>query len=277
MKASKSDANIFYYLGLLDWGADILPPKEMEKFTQDIILSPKSKTDGWNIRELSWPDLENKIADIEMGYYHSRLIFRFRLVSVPPDIFGIRELRFEIEKKVSEFLAKEVIPKMKAYTKTPKIFLYPIFEVQSKETFWKFDEAKLYSLPTTCFYTELDDPKGRSLEWLVGSLYPKKVKIRISGAKTITSEMSKWFFWNLVNIVFHEGLYRQSRETNKFTGEGVYPGLENRLEDFARSLMNTFYELSSARVQDLIAKFVLVLTILGLFIAFIQFVLPLLS
>lgn len=276
MKASEYSGNILYYLALLDWGASILTPDDMTKFTKDIICTLSPET-GWATRKLSWTNLKYKIADIEMGYYHSRLIFRFILTSVPNDIFGLRSMRFDLEKKITEFLKKDILPFMKPYIKRPRIFIYPVFELRSTETFWKFPEEKPFSLPSTCFYTELDDPKGRKPEWLVGSLRPKKVKIRVSGAKIVASEMSKWFFWNLINIVFHEGLYRQSRENDRFKDEGVYPGLENRLEDFASSLMKTFYELSSVRVQDLIAKFVLLLTILGILIAFIQFILPWLS
>ena len=277
MKASKFNANTLYYLALLDWREAILSPADMNKFTRDVISSPLPPIDGWITCSLHWPDLEDEVIDIIIGYYHSRLIFRFRLVSVPKNIFGIRRLRIKLEKRVRKFLVDKVIPAMKPYVKKPRIFIYPIFELRSKENFWKFDKQKPYSLPTTCFYAELDDPKGRKFEWLVGSLRPKKVKMRVSGAKIITSEMSNWFFWNLINIVFHEGLYRQSREDDRFRGEKAYPGLENRLEDFASSLMTMFYELSSARVQDLIAKFVLVLTIVGILIAFIQFVLPLFS
>lgn len=245
----------------------------MSKFTKDIkcTLSPKT---GWATRQISLPNLGYKISDIKMGYYHSRLIFQFALPSPPDDIFGLRGMRFDIEKEIIGFLKREIIPFMKSYTKEPRIFIYPIFELGSAGTFWKFPEEKPFSFPSTCFYTELDDPKGKKPEWLVSSLRPKKVHMRVSGAKIVASEMSKWFFWNLINIVFHEGLYRQSREKGRFKGEGVYPGLENRLEDFASSLMKTFYEFSSARVQDLIAKFVLILTILGVLIAIVQFIIP---
>ena len=276
MKASNSDANTLYYLALLDWSEEILNAEPMKKFTRDIISTPlPSPIDGWSTSSLHWPDLKDEVTDIVIGYYHSRLIFQFRLVSVPRDILGIRSLRMKLEKRVKKFLEDKVIPAMKSHVKKPRIFIYPIFELQSKEPFWKFSKQKPYSLPTGCFYTELDDAKGRKYEWLVGALRPKKIQMRVSGAKIITSEMSNWFFWNLINIVLHEGLYRQSREVNRFKGEGVYSGLENRLEDFASSLMTTFYELSRARIEDLIAKSVLVLTILGIAIAFIQFILPL--
>lgn len=277
MKASKSNPNTLYYLALLDWRGKILSDEEMEKFSRNINLDPQKPKNGWITRQLPWLNLKDKVTDVKIGYYHSRLIFRFRLESVPKDILGMRRLRIELQERVTRYLKDSVIPAMKPYVKKtnePRIFIYPIFELSRKEDFWKFDEQKPYSLPSTCFYTELDDPGSSKFEWLVGSLWPRKVKMRVSGVKIITSEMSKWFFWNLINIVFHEGLYRQSREDGLFKGEGVYPGLENRLEDFASRLMSIFYELSSARVQGLIAKFVLILTILGILITLIQFVLP---
>lgn len=272
MKASESNTNTLYYLALLDWRGEILGDKEMKKFAEKIIPDSRESVYGWTTGPLYWPSLE-EASNIKIGYYHSRLIFRFHLVKVPTGILGIRKLRMKIGDKIEEFLEDRVIPAMKSYVKKPRVFIYPIFELRNKEVFWKFEKQKSYSLPSTCFYTELDDPKGRRFSWL-SALYSKKVKMRVSGAKIITSQMSEWFFWNLVNIVFHEGLYRQSREDDRFPDEGVYPGLENRLEDFASSLMSIFYELSSARVQDLIAKFVLVLTILGILITIAQFVLP---
>ena len=272
MKASKLNANTVYYLVLLDWRETILSPEAMHKFTEDIISSPLPPTNGWIAGSVDWPDLKDKAINIVVGYYHSRLIFRFDLVSAPKDIFKVRKLRKRLEEKVVKFLNDTVIPAMRLHVKTPRIFVYPIFELQSKEAFWKFSEQKPYSLPTTCFYTRLDDPKGRRFG-IYNTLFPKKVKIRVSGAKIITSEMSNWFFFNLTNIVFHEGLYRQTRERDKFKEESVNPGLENRLEDFAGSLMTTFYELSSSHVQDSIAKYVLALTLVGILFALIQ-VLP---
>jgi hypothetical protein len=81
--------------------------------------------------------------------------------------------------------------------------------------------------------------------------------------------MSDWFFWNLTNIIFHEGLYRQSRE-KKFRNNQVKAGLENRLENFASNLMNSFYQLTNARVQDLIARLIVVLTIAGVIVAIVE-------
>ena len=143
---------------------------------------------------------------------------------LPKEILGIRNLRFVIEKKIVAYLEENVIPQMSKYSQRPRIFIYPIVEAKNKESFWNFGTQKPYSMPTTCFYTELDDPRQGKLSWFVNSLKPRKIKMRVSGAKIITSEMSDWFFWNLVNIVFHEGLYRQSRESDKIKGLGVHPG-----------------------------------------------------
>lgn len=102
---------------------------------------------------MSWPDLKDEVTNIIIGYYHSRLIFRFNLISVPKDIISIRKLRTRLEKKISAFLMDKVVPAMKAYAGNPRIFIYPVFEIQSGEPFWKFDKQTPYSLPTTCFYT----------------------------------------------------------------------------------------------------------------------------
>lgn len=277
-----------YYLALLDWRETILGAEAMRKFSESIVTPSPPQTDGWVIDSLDWPYLKDKIKktikikikNIVIGYYHSRIIFRFDLDSSPKGIFEFRMLREQIEQEVKKFLSGTVIQAMKSYVNVPRIFIYPIFELQSKEAFWKsFGEQKPYSSATTCFYTKLDDPKGKGP--IVNVLCPKKVRMRVSGGSVITTEMSNWFFLNLTNIVFHEGLYRQSREKERFHYENVYAGLENRLEDFASSLMTTFYEFSSSRVQDSIARYVLALTILGgiaafvtIFVTIIQYILP---
>lgn len=291
MKAlSNNRSNAAYLLALLDWGR-ILEPNEMDDFTDEVVPLPRQSKDGWVTKSLMLAGLNDIIMDIEMGFYHSRLIFRFNLKVAPKSIKNFREDRSEIKNKIEDYLKKNVIDAMKPYVekgKKPRIFLYPIFEIQGCEAFWKsFGEQKPYSSATTCFYTELDDPRGR--EWwlrlpligcilgvLASVLHPKKVRMRVSGGSVITTEMSNWFFWNLTNIIFHEGLYRQSRPIGlskvlfETKTEGVYYGLENRLEDFASRLMDTFHDLSSIRIRGIIAQIALIVAIFALLFTVIE-------
>jgi len=261
-----------YVLCLIDWETKILSPEELKEFTLKIMQSSSREIDGWTITSLNWPELADIISNVELGFYHSRMMFKFDLESTPKNIFQVREVRKRLESKIEHFCLKEVIPHAKSYNakaKKPYIFTYPIFELNVQEDLWRFRGQKPYSFPTTCFYTELDDPKG------------KKVRMRVSGAKIISSDMSEWFFNNLVNIIFHEGLYRQTRDKQRgslLSNESIYEGLENRLEDFASKLMTIFHEFSSEFVRRRIAKIGLVASIvIPIIIVFINIVLKLLE
>ena len=71
--------------------------------------------------------------------------------------------------------------------------------------------------------------------------------------------MSEWFFWNLTNLVYHEGLYRQSREEKITSGE-VYKGLELHLEDFADRLMASFSQSVTNVVLRVLTLWLVLLT-----------------
>jgi hypothetical protein len=283
LKALRNDKdNVAYYLALLDWG-EVLESKKLYKFGDQVVPHPRKHEDGWRTsNSLKWTELNGIVRDAKIGFYHSRLIFQFNLKETPENIDKFREIREKITERVEEHLDKKVIKTMEEYLekeKKPKVFFYPIFEIREREAFWKgFGEKKPYSSATTCFYIELDDPKGRK-SWLqlpligqvVSVLYPKKVRMRVSGGSVITTEMSDWFFWNLTNIIFHEGLYRQSRpiglSKDLFETKGVYYGLENRLEDFASGMIETFHDLSSIRIRGVIAQIALVVSIFALLFA----------
>lgn len=262
-----------YFLCLIDWG-QVLGSKELKKVTDKIIGSPDRTSDGWKIKTLKWSELSDIISKVELGFYHSRLIFKFDLSSTPKTILDIREQRERLELKIEDYCSINVIPIIRSFSKNsknPLIFTYPIFELNRQEEFWRFNGRRPYSLPTTCFFTKLDDPRRLRLFG--------KVKMRISGAKIIASDMSKWFFENLISIVFHEGLYRQTRDkkTGKLSSvEEVYNGLENRLEDFASRLMTTFHGYSSEYVRRNIQWIAFGAAALGIIIAFAGLILNLL-
>ena len=267
--------NHVYFLCLIDWER-ILGSKELNEVTEKIMGSSTRTIGGWKIKPLDWPEFSDIISKAQVGFYHSRLIFDFDLRSTPKNIFEIRDRRERLESKIEDYCSKEVVPVIKSYNKKAKepfIFTYPIFELNIKEDFWKFERQKPYSLPTTCFYTELDDRRGLPF-------FGKKVKMRISGAKAIASGMSNWFFENLVSIVFHEGLYRQTRdkkETNLPSNKEVYNGLENRLESFASRLMTTFHEYSSEYVRRNIQKIALIASGIAIFLTALNLALNLLQ
>jgi hypothetical protein len=151
LRASKNKENTFYYLALLDWAGIILSQDDMKSFTKEIITSTSVLTNSWTIESLLLPNLKDDISNLTIGYYHSRLIFKGTLPSVPTDIFGIRELRIKLENEINDFLYSNIIPRMAKYTKNPRVFTYPVFEIQSHEFFWKFEREKTYSLPPLVF------------------------------------------------------------------------------------------------------------------------------
>jgi len=262
----KNRVNYVYYLCLIHW-QKVLTNEELNIFNEDVKNLDKSRenyqslNDNWTKIQLQWENDEifkEIISESELGFYHSRLIFKFRLKGTPNTLMEVREKRINLETKIEQFCQEEIIEIIKKIdkdAKAPIIFIYPIFELNRKENFWNFERKRPFSLPTTCFYTKLDDPDG------------KKVQMRISGAKIIAMDMSDWFFETLVNIIFHEGLYRQTRDKNKKIVESnkqIYGGLENRLEDFASKLMTTFHEYSSDNIRRKIQKLALWATIFGI-------------
>lgn len=266
--------NHVYFFCLIDWGK-ILTDDELMTCNQKITSKSKPDVDGWTTKSLDWatlPELLDIITDAEFGFYHSRIIFKFDLRSTPENLQEIRKIRERLEAKVKDYCSKNIVPVIKAHgenVKNPLMFIYPVFELNRYEPFWKFDYKKPYSLSTTCFYTELNDPKG---SWI-----GRNVKLRVSGAKIIASDMSKWFFEILVSLIFHEGLYRQTRDKRKegtiikqFTGE-IFVGLENRLEDFADKVLSTFHEYSSEEVRRRIALIALIASGVGVGITLVNF------
>lgn len=265
----KNSVNYVYYLCLIDWHK-ILTNEEMHNFKKvikNLDKSPEnneSSDEDWIKIKLEWEnddDLKKIISESDLGFYHSRLIFSLKLTKAPKTVTETRKIRIKLEKKIRAFFQNELIKEIKKITKDVNgmlIFIYPIFELYRKEKFWDFERKRPYSLPTTCFFTKLNDRKK------------KYVKMRISGAKIITMDMSIWLFEILVNIVFHEGLYRQTREKNlklQQSEEKIYGGLENRLEDFASKLMTIFHQYSSAysvgRIQRIAVGVSIISLILG--------------
>jgi hypothetical protein len=267
--------NHVYFFCLIDWGK-ILTDDELMTCNQKITSKSKPDVDGWTTKTLDWatlPELSDIITKAEFGFYHSRIIFKFDLRSTLENLQEIRKIRERLESKIKDYCSKKIIPVIKAHgenVKDPLMFIYPVFELNRYEPFWRFAPKRPYSMPTTCFYTELNDPEGFPF-------FGRNVKLRISGAKIIASDMSKWFFEILVSIIFHEGLYRQTRDKRKngtiikqFTEE-IFVGLENRLEDFAGKLLSTFHEYSSEQVRRRIALFALSASVVGILIALANF------
>lgn len=243
----KNSGNNIYYLCLINWHR-ILTDKEMDEFKEAIERLDKSPritestSEDWTKIKLEWENDDNLndiLSESTLGFYHSRLIFWLKLKNAPKTITKIRRIRIKLEDKIKEFCQNEIIKeieKINKETKGPLIFIYPIFELNREEQFWTIERKRPFSLPTTCFFTKLDDIESNYVE------------MRISGAKIISMDMSDWFFEILVNIVFHEGLYRQTRDKKlkiRHLKEDIYGGLENRLEDFASKLMTIFHQYST--------------------------------
>lgn len=263
--------NLLYYMCLIDWGGRVLSEltSEHAKIAKAIIPEGKQK-DGWLVAWWRDEKLKDKGAEPEYlcGYYHSRLIFRFKLISAPKKIAEVRVIREKVGKFIEDYLKEKVFPDVTEASnlgKEAKAFIYPVFELKSDCSLWRFGQTLPYTLQTTCFYTKLRDT-GRRL-WLLGMIpglsriFRSQVQMRISGAKLVTSQMSDEFFVNLVNVVYHEGLYRQSREKGILPGQ-VHKGLELRLEKFADELMTSFSQSLANTMSASLNTWLLFLTIL---------------
>ena len=99
--------------------------------------------------------------------------------------------------------------------------------------------------------------------------------MRISGAQIIATNMSEWFFETLVNIVFHEGLYRQIRDEKLIERDEnklICRNLENRIENFAGNLMTIFHQYSSHYSTRNLQKIALSASVIGIAIGFLYFI-----
>lgn len=265
----KSD--FLYYMCLLDWRGAVLDEKTHKAIAQ-LIVPDGQETDGWHV---TWKEdslLKNGSVKPRflLGFYHSRVIFRFELKECPETISRVREIRQAIEDYIESYLKNNIFTQSQKLSKIyPSAFIYPVFELNAHCPLWRFGDTSPYILPTTCFYTELRDQEQPQWSFLqiplvqafARILFPATVKMRISGANIIASPMSDWFFWNLTNLVYHEGLYRQCRNTLKSGGK-VYKGLEARLEDFADRLMTSFSQSITNVMQVRLNWWLVLLTIL---------------
>lgn len=264
-------ASFLYYMCLLDWGGAVLDEATHQNVAHSIMPNIEP-TEGWYITQGEDSGLQRHGVKPEFlcGFYHSRVILRFELAARPKTISQVREIRQAIEGFTETYLKETIFPKIRIISGIyPKAFIYPVFELNDDCPFWKFGKASPYTFQTTCFYTDLRDPEFprwsflqiRGIRIPAKAFFPATVKIRISGAKIITSPMSEWFFWNLTNLVYHEGLYRQQRE-QQISSDVVYKGLEVRLEDFADRLMASFSQSITNVVQRTLTWWLVLLTIL---------------
>jgi|SRR5437016_416534 len=269
--------NAVYFACLLDWKDQLVGAKQ-EQFKASI-LSAKNVTDlgvpsDDPNKGKSWPDWQTaslkctalkSASDALVLVTHSRLIIKFSLRSEIDfnSLKGIREARDELLEVVKNYLriVQSEMAKTISFSEDqgPRIFFYAIFEMSSG--FWRNDSLEgpqPATLSTTCFYTRLPDLGKRYV------VKPRELRMRISGAMIVTEKMSSWFFWNLSNAVFHQGLYRQERQesiNDRYKMPGVYYGLENRLEVFADHVTNSFYQLLSAKMSARLNQLILYVTI----------------
>lgn len=264
------EANLLYYMCLLKWSGKVLD-ETTHKAVAHSIMPNIEPTNGWYVTQGEDSELRRHGVKPEFlcGFYHSRLILRFELEGCPETISKVREIRGAVEGYTDNYLRQSILPGAQKVTGIDvKAFIYPVFELKTACPLWKVTKTSPYTLSTTCFYTNLRDPERTrwrflnipGLRALVNALAPAAVKIRISGAQIITSPMSEWFFSNLTNIVYHEGLYRQSG-VQQIDSVQVYKGLESRLEDFADSLMASLTQSLTSDAQVLLNRCLVGLTI----------------
>jgi hypothetical protein len=278
-----------YFMCLLNWRDKFVPQKKTQDFEQSILQSNSLRMFGDvidNSMVHCWPDWRSaliKCTKIDSAtsalilITHSRLIIKFSLANDKNyrSIAEVRKTRHELEEKVKQYLSLVRVRMSEAVQfqrgKGPRIFSYATFEL-SESSLWQqpfVERPQPATLSTTCFFAKLPD---------LGKTYlftPKQLRLRISGAKIITEEMSSEFFWNLTNVVFHKGLYKQQRDRDGlnvdlgFAPTGIHFGLENRLEDFSEHLIITFSQTQLANQNTRLNQSVLVLTLLALIAALV--------
>jgi len=276
LSSGKKNNNKVYFLCLINWKKILKTgtPEKIEKYIEKIGTSAR-KIGDWIKIDLDWEKQVKQISKSELGFYHSRLIFKFILKEPIKNIADVRRIREALENEIRQFFKNEqkgFIEQIKDKVNKPYIFYYPIFELNKEEEFWSREEERPYSLQTTCFYTELHGLK----KFFIWNVFKgKDVKMRISGAQIIATNMKDWFFNTLVNIIFHEGLYRQTR--NEQLNEGhkntlIYGDLENRLEDFASRLMSIFHQYSSDYYRRGLQIIALYASIIGIMLGILYFI-----
>jgi len=297
-KKEKDECKV-YFLCLIGWPCllEATDLGDLKKFFKenhpslgDVEEKEKYGNCDWIVRKFKQDENQVKnrgiwkiISDAKVGYYHSRIIFEFNLkknssidlISPPTRMVQFRKIRKGLSELIKSFLKGKLITKIgeiiysnDIQCKKPHIFIYPIFELKKtskRKTYFKISKGKEpFSLASTCFYTKLDD-----------RLRLRDVKMRLSGAQIITTKMSKWFFNKLINITFHEGLYRQRSDRelkNKNSSNDIYFGMENRLEDFAQNLLTIFHQYSSDLNRRKNQWFALIMTIVGICAGILYFV-----
>ena len=263
-------ANYLFYMCLLDWGGAVLD-ETVHKAVAQSIMPDGEQMDGWYVTGKDEPQLQAHGVKSRFfaGFYHSRIILQFELTDCPETISKVREIRLAIGDFVEYYLRKSVLPVARIASGIHlKAFIYPVFELKARGAFWKTATTIPYILTTTCFFTDLRDPEEprwgflriRGLRRLAKTFLPATVTMRISGAQLVTSPMSEWFFVNLTNLIYHEGLYRMSREQRLKRGQ-VWKGLEVRLEDFADKLMAAFSQSIANVVQRTQTWLIVLLTV----------------
>ena len=243
-EASKLNGVRMHFLCLLTNERLILSPKEMDDIRSHIrsVLSDNNPTWGYNgtkawvvwergakeriinnLRELQEKYkkesslLEKKLGEVldvcdklqaYLGYYHSRIIVSVYVPSIAVeglrDIRNIRKILGDSIKTILEDFLKEVKEHPPAHP-VNCIRCYPLVEI-GEELFNRLkseelkDEQREYGFESTCFYYDIPDVARARIKI-------PKVRMRVSGAKTIFSKMSDQLFWDLVNLIYYHGLY----------------------------------------------------------------------
>jgi len=264
--------NFLYYMCLLDWSGRILD-ETTHTTVAELIMPNGEWMNSWRVIEEEDEKLKKLGVEPKFlsGFYHSRIILRFKLTSCPQTLSEVRKIREAIEDFTEHYLTEWVFVKVREALDTcPRAFIYPVFELSHDCPILRVTGETPYMLPTTCFYTSLRDPE--QMRWffqesirprtIAQAFFTATVNMRISGAMIITSPMSKWFFWHLTNLIYHEGLYRQSRDKQIQIRIGeVYRGLEFRLADFADELMASFSQSVANVYQRILNRLLVSLTI----------------
>ena len=149
-----------YFLCLINW-QNPLKQWELNELKNYLKSLDKSSQIGdWLKIDLGWEkEFGNKISTSELGFYHSRLIFRFELKELPKNITEVRIIKENLEDKIEEFFGDEsegIIKEIKDKdAKSPYLFTYPIFELIDTAKFWSPMEKKTLFLTNNMFFYKI--------------------------------------------------------------------------------------------------------------------------
>jgi hypothetical protein len=87
VNSKEKKTNYVYFLCLINWQTILTSEKlkQIEDYIENEGTTPKKIVD-WIKIDLDWENTIKEISKSELGFYHSRLLFKFRLKKQPEEM-----------------------------------------------------------------------------------------------------------------------------------------------------------------------------------------------